>query len=44
MARPWRIDQEDTFYHVLNRRDEWRAILRDGWDREGCAGRLDCWQ
>ena len=35
MARPLRIDQEDTFYHVLNRGNERRAIFRD--DTTGIA-------
>jgi len=35
MTRPLRIDQEDTFYHVLNRGNERRAIFRDDGDREG---------
>jgi REP element-mobilizing transposase RayT len=42
MARPLRIDQEDTFYHVLNRGNEQRAIFRDAIDYEGflvCLGR-----
>jgi hypothetical protein len=34
MARPLRIDQKDTFYHVLNRGNEWRAIFHDHADRE----------
>lgn len=40
MARPLRIDQEDTFYHVLNRGNERRAIFRDVRDREGFLSRL----
>jgi REP element-mobilizing transposase RayT len=40
MARPLRIDQEDTFYHVLNRGNERRAIFRDDHDREGFLDRL----
>ena len=40
MARPLRIDQEDTFYHVLNRGNERRAIFRDEQDREGFLARL----
>jgi REP element-mobilizing transposase RayT len=40
MARPLRIDQEDTFYHVLNRGNERRAIFRDDHDREGFLERL----
>lgn len=40
MARPLRIDQKDTFYHVLNRGDERRAIFRDDHDREGFLARL----
>ncbi|MCX5645467.1 MAG: hypothetical protein NTZ17_12450 [Phycisphaerae bacterium] len=40
MARPLRIDQEDTCYHVLNRGNERRAIFRDDGDREGFLTRL----
>jgi putative transposase len=40
MARPLRIDQEDTFYHVLNRGNERRVIFRDDHDREGFLERL----
>ena len=40
MARPLRIDREDTFYHVLNRGNERRAIFRDDGDREGFLTRL----
>ncbi|MHC4354314.1 MAG: transposase [Planctomycetota bacterium] len=40
MARPLRIDQEDTFYHVLNRGNEKRAIFRDALDCEGFLARL----
>jgi REP element-mobilizing transposase RayT len=40
MARPLRIDQEDTFYHVLNRGNERRAIFRDEHDYEGFLDRL----
>ena len=40
MARPLRIDQEDTFYHVLNRGNERRAIFRGDGDREGFLTRL----
>ncbi len=40
MARPLRIDQEDTFYHVLNRGNEQCAIFRDDRDREGFVERL----
>ena len=40
MARPLRIDQEDTFYHVLNRGNERRAIFRDPRDYEGFLDRL----
>ncbi len=40
MARPLRIDQEDTFYHVLNRGNEQRAIFRDARDYEGFLSRL----
>jgi len=40
MARPLRIDQEDTFYHVLNRGNEKRAIFRDALDYEGFLARL----
>ena len=40
MARPLRIDQEDTFYHVLNRGNERRAIFRNEHDYEGFLDRL----
>ncbi|MBN2128083.1 MAG: transposase [Sedimentisphaerales bacterium] len=40
MARPLRIDQEDTFYHVLNRGNERRAVFRDARDCEGFLVRL----
>jgi REP element-mobilizing transposase RayT len=40
MARPLRIDQEGTFYHVLNRGNEKRAIFRDTQDCEGFLSRL----
>jgi len=40
MARPLRIDQQDTFYHVLNRGNERRAIFRDERDYEGFLDRL----
>jgi putative transposase len=40
MARPLRIDQEDTFYHVFNRGNERRAIFRDPQDCEGFLSRL----
>jgi len=40
MARPLRIDQEDTFYHVLNRGNEQRVIFRDTRDYEGFLSRL----
>jgi REP element-mobilizing transposase RayT len=40
MARPLRIDQEDTFYHVLNRGNERRVIFRDEHDYEGFLDRL----
>ena len=40
MARPLRIDQEDTFYHVLNRGNERRAIFRDEHDYAGFLDRL----
>lgn len=40
MARPLRIDQEDTFYHVLNRGNERRAVFRDPQDCEGFLSRL----
>ena len=40
MARPLRMDQEDTCYHVLNRGNERRAIFRDDGDREGFLTRL----
>ena len=35
MARPLRIDREDTFYHVLNRGNERRSIFRDAQDYAG---------
>jgi len=40
MARALRIDQKDTFYHVLNRGNERRAIFRDEHDYEGFQDRL----
>jgi putative transposase len=40
MARPLRIDQEDTFYHVFNRGNERRAVFRDSQDYEGFLSRL----
>ncbi|OHB77879.1 MAG: hypothetical protein A2Z25_07875 [Planctomycetes bacterium RBG_16_55_9] len=40
MARPLRIDREDTFYHVLNRGNEQRAVFRDAQDYEGFLARL----
>lgn len=40
MARPLRLDQEDTFYHVLNRGNEKRAVFRDTQDCEGFLSRL----
>jgi REP element-mobilizing transposase RayT len=40
MARPLRLDQEDTFYHVLNRGNEKRAVFRDAQDCEGFLSRL----
>ena len=40
MARPLRIDQEETFYHVLNRGNERRAVFRDEADYEGFLDRL----
>lgn len=40
MARPLRIDQEDTFYHVLNRGNERHVIFRDASDYEGFLARL----
>jgi putative transposase len=40
MARPLRLDQENTFYHVINRGNERRAIFRDDADREGFLARL----
>ena len=40
MARPLRIDQEDTFYHVLNRGNEQRAVFRDDADCQGFLDRL----
>jgi putative transposase len=40
MARPLRIEQADTFYHVLNRGNERRAIFRDDRDCEEFLGRV----
>jgi len=40
MARPLRIYQQGTFYHVLNRGNERRVIFRDDHDREGFMDRL----
>jgi len=40
MARPLRIDREDTFYHVLNRGNERRPIFRDAQDYAGFLSRL----
>jgi putative transposase len=40
MARPLRIELADTFYHVLNRGNERRAIFRDDKDCEGFLSRL----
>ena len=40
MARPLRIDQEETFYHVINRGNERRIIFRDDADYEGFLSRL----
>jgi putative transposase len=40
MARPLRMDEEDSFYHVLNRGNERRAIFRDAHDCEGFLTRL----
>lgn len=40
MARPLRIDQENTFYHVFNRGNEQRAVFRDVQDCEGFLSRL----
>jgi len=33
MARPWRIQYEDAYYHVLSRGNEGRAIFYDDQDR-----------
>jgi len=40
MARPLRIDQPDTFYHVVNRGNERRAVFRDDADYQGFLDRL----
>lgn len=40
MARPLRIEQPDTFYHVLNRGNERRTIFRDDADYQGFLSRL----
>jgi putative transposase len=40
MARPLRIEQADSFYHVLSRGNERRAIFADDADREGFLARL----
>jgi putative transposase len=40
MARPLRIDEADTFYHVLNRGNERRVIFRDDDDCRGFLSRL----
>ncbi|MBP8305142.1 MAG: transposase [Phycisphaerae bacterium] len=40
MARPLRIDQAETFYHVLNRGNERHAIFRDERDYAGFLDRL----
>lgn len=40
MARPLRIEQADTFYHVLNRGNERRAIFRDDPDCQAFLSRL----
>jgi REP element-mobilizing transposase RayT len=40
MARPLRIDREETFYHVLNRGNERRSIFRDAQDYAGFLSRL----
>jgi len=40
MARPLRMDQEDSFYHGLNRGNERRGIFRDAQDGEGFLTRL----
>jgi putative transposase len=40
MARPLRIEQADTFYHVLNRGNERRTIFRDAVDCQGFLSRL----
>ena len=34
------MDQEDSFYHVLNRGNERNAIFRDAHDGEGFLTRL----
>src|SRR4030042_6431953 len=39
MARPLRIDQADTFSHVVKRGNERRAIFRDERDYEGFLDR-----
>ena len=40
MSRALRIEQEETFYHVMNRGNERRAIFRDDLDRKGFLERL----
>jgi REP element-mobilizing transposase RayT len=40
MARLLRIDQKDTFCHVLNRGNKRRAIFRDEHNYEGFLDRL----
>ena len=40
MARPLRIDQEETFYHVISGGNERRIIFRDDADYEGFLSRL----
>ena len=40
MSRALRIDQAETFYHVMNRGNERRPIFRDDPDRHGFLARL----
>lgn len=40
MARPYRLDQEETFYHIVHRGNEQRVIFRDDRDRQGFLDRL----
>ncbi len=40
MARPLRIDQAGTFYHVLNRGNERHTLFRDDKDYQGFISRL----